>query len=71
MATQFIINNKGERTAVIVPMREYEDMLHQHHLNLELTDDYKTMIELMIEQETNGDARYVTYENIKERFQRK
>lgn len=50
MATQFITNDKGERTAVIVPINEYEDMLHQHHLNLELTDDYKVMMDKMLEQ---------------------
>jgi hypothetical protein len=40
MATQFITNDKGEKTAVIIPITEYKDLLHQHHLNLELTDEY-------------------------------
>ncbi len=31
MATQFITNDKGEKTAVIIPITEYEDLLHQHH----------------------------------------
>lgn len=48
MTTQFITNNKGERTAAIIPISEYEDLLHQHHLNLELTDEYKTMMDDML-----------------------
>jgi hypothetical protein len=68
MATQFITNNKGEKMAVIVPITEYEDMLHQHHLNLELTDDYKKMIDTMLEQEDNGKAQYVQFSDIKNRF---
>jgi hypothetical protein len=68
MTTQFITNNKGEKTAVIVPITEYEDLLHQHHLNLELTDDYKKMMDLMLEQENSGKAGYVSFETIKDRF---
>ena len=40
MATQFIINSRGEKTAAIVPINEYEDLLHKHHLKFELTDEY-------------------------------
>ena len=36
MPIQFITNNKGEKTAAIVPIGEYENLLHQHHLGLEL-----------------------------------
>ena len=68
MATQFITNDKGEKTAVIVPITEYEDMLHQHHLNLELTDDYKKMIDTMLEQEDSGKAQFVQFSDIKNRF---
>ncbi|MDB5145159.1 MAG: hypothetical protein JWQ66_3872 [Mucilaginibacter sp.] len=68
MATQFITNNKGEKTAVIIPITEYEDLLHQHHLNLELTDEYKAMIDIMIGQEENGKAKYVPFNDIKNRF---
>jgi len=68
MTTQFITNNKGERTAAIIPISEYEDLLHQHHLNLELTDEYKTMMDDMLEQENRGRAEYVFYKNIKDRF---
>ncbi len=50
METQFIVNNKGERTAVVLSIEDYENLLHQHHLNLELTDEYKLMIDGMIEQ---------------------
>ena len=56
MSTQFITNGKGEKTAVIIPINEYEDLLHQHHLDLELTDEYKAMIDTMIKQEENGKA---------------
>ncbi|MDB5136611.1 MAG: hypothetical protein JWP37_3214 [Mucilaginibacter sp.] len=71
MATQFITNNKSEKTAVIIPITEYEDLLHQHHLNLELTDEYKTMMDTMLEQESSGKVHYVSFENIKNRFQGK
>ncbi|MDB5156725.1 MAG: hypothetical protein JWR50_1432 [Mucilaginibacter sp.] len=68
MTTQFIINDKGEKTAAIVPINEYEDLIHQHHLNLELSDDYKQMIDKMIAQEENGQAKFVSAEDIKSRF---
>jgi len=71
MTTQFITNNKGEKTAVIIPVSEYEDLLHQHHLNLDLTDGYKIMMDTMLEQENSGKGEYVSFSNIKERFQRK
>jgi hypothetical protein len=71
MSTQFITNDKGEKTAVIIPITEYEDLLHQHHLNLELTDEYKTMMNNMLEQEDNGKATYVSFDDIKNRFLRK
>ncbi|RYY36011.1 MAG: hypothetical protein EOP46_08025 [Sphingobacteriaceae bacterium] len=71
MATQFITNDKGERTAVIVPINEYEDMLHQHHLNLDLTDDYKAMIDKMLEEEANGGVKYVSADVIKGCFRKK
>jgi hypothetical protein len=71
MATQFITNNKGEKTAVIIPVSEYEDLLHQHHLNLDLTDGYKTMMDTMLEQENSGKGEYISFSNIKERFQHK
>jgi hypothetical protein len=71
MSAQFITNYKGEKTAVIVPISEYENLLHQHHLNLELTDEYKTMIDKMLEQANNGKAKYVAYEHIKSRFSAK
>jgi len=71
MATQFITNEKGEKTAVIIPISEYEDLLHHHHTNLELTDDYKAMIDSMLEEEDQGKATYVSFEHIKSRFQAK
>lgn len=71
MATQYIVNDKGEKTAVIVPINEYENLLHQHHQDLELTDEYKSMIDLMLQQEENGQANYVSLSNIKDQFLRK
>jgi len=68
MSTQFITNSKGEKTAVILPINEYEDLVHQHHLNLELTDEYKTMIDNMLQQEADGLAQYVSLNDIKNRF---
>jgi len=68
MNTQFIINDKGEKTAVIIPIAEYEDMLHQHHSDLELTDEYKSMIDVMLQQEVNNEAQYVSLDSIKNNF---
>ncbi|WP_295714459.1 hypothetical protein [Mucilaginibacter sp.] len=68
MTTQFITNDKGEKTAVIIPISEYEDLLHQHHLNLELTDEYKTMMDRMLDEEDSGKAEYISFQNIKNRF---
>jgi hypothetical protein len=68
MTTQFITNDKGEKTAAIIPIKEYEILLHQHHLNLELTDEYKSMIDAMLDQEGSGQAKYVSFENIRNRF---
>jgi PHD/YefM family antitoxin component YafN of YafNO toxin-antitoxin module len=71
MATQFITNDKGEKTAVIIPIDEYENLLHQHHLNLDLTDEYKKMMDGMLEEENDGRAEYMSYTIIRDRFQRK
>lgn len=68
MTTQFITNDKGEKTAVIIPFNEYEDMVHQHHLNLELTDEYKSMIDGMLQHETDGQTKYISLNDIKSRF---
>ena len=68
MSTQFITNEKGKKTAVIIPINEYEDLLHQHHLDLELTDEYKTMIDSMLKEEENGQANYTPFQHIKKRF---
>jgi hypothetical protein len=71
MTTQFVTNTKGEKTAVIIPISEYENLLHQHHLNLELTDEYKAMIDTMLEEEGSEKVQYIPYKNIKDRFLRK
>lgn len=71
MTTQFIINDRGEKTAAIVPIDEYENLLHQHHIDLEVSDEYKLMIDKMLKEETNGDAHYISAESIKNRFMNK
>jgi hypothetical protein len=71
MTTQFIVNDKGEKTAAIVPIGEYENLLHQHHLNLEVSDEYKSMIDQMINDEANGTAKFTSAESIKSRFMNK
>ena len=71
MTTQFIANGKGKKTAIIITISEYEDLLHRHHVNLELSDGYKLMIDAMLDEENNGKAEYVSYKDIKDKFQRK
>jgi hypothetical protein len=71
VTTQFITNVKGEKTAVIIPIAEYEELLHQRHLNLELTDEYKTLMDTMLEKEDNGIVEYVSFKSIKDHFQNK
>jgi hypothetical protein len=68
MTTQFIVNDKGEKTAAIVPIDEYENLLHQHHIDLEISDEYKLMIDKMLDEEANDEAVYVSAESIKNRF---
>ena len=68
MATQYIVNDRGEKTAVIVPINEYENLLHQHQFGLELSDEYKAMIDQMVEKENNGQASYVSFKKIKDQF---
>jgi len=68
MTTQFVVNDKGEKTAAIVPMNEYEDLLHKHHLALELTDEYKTMIDQMLAEDDSDD---IDFKTIEQRFKRK
>ena len=70
MANQFITNESGEKTSVIIPIGEYEDLVHSHHINLELTDEYKLMIDNMLAQEEKGTMKYVSLAHIKSRFQR-
>jgi len=68
MTTQFITNDKGQKTAVIIPIAEYEDLVHHHHSDLELTDEYKAMIDAMLQEEAEGKDEYVSLEDIKARF---
>lgn len=67
MATQFITNNKGEKTAVVLSLEEYGDLLTQKSPS-ELTEDYKAMMDEMLEEEEKGTAEYISYKTVKERF---
>ena len=65
MSIEFIINDDGEKIAAIVPITEYENLLHKRHLNLEVTNEYKTMIDEMLQQEADGSAKYISLNDIK------
>ncbi|MGF7076743.1 hypothetical protein [Mucilaginibacter sp. 3215] len=68
MAIQFITNQKGKKTAVIIPISEYENLLYQRHINLELTDEYKAIIDSMLEEEGKGEAKYISFGQIKKTY---
>ena len=68
MKPQLITNDKDEKTAAIVSITEYEDLLHKRHLTLKVTDGYKVMIDKMLAEEENDKAKYVSFDNIKARF---
>lgn len=67
MATQFIVNEKGEKTAVLLSLEEYEKLINQHK-QYELTDDYKLMMDEMLAEEENGTAKYISHQEIENRF---
>jgi hypothetical protein len=71
MSIQFITNYRGEKIAAIIPINEYENLLHKRHLSLNLTDDYKQMVDKMLDEENTGKAQFVSYQSIKDRFLRK
>ncbi|MEX8548254.1 MAG: hypothetical protein V5804_11690 [Mucilaginibacter sp.] len=68
MATQFIVNDKGEKTAVVLSLEDYEILLNRGNIDFELSDEYKAMIDNMTTQEENGQAKYKTLEEIQGRF---
>jgi hypothetical protein len=68
MATQYIVNDKGEKTAVIVPINEYENLLHQHQYDLELSDGYKSMINQVMDKEDHEKVRYITFKDVKKQL---
>ncbi|WP_299288623.1 hypothetical protein [uncultured Mucilaginibacter sp.] len=68
MATQFIVNEKGEKTGVVLSLEDYEILLNRGNINFELSDEYKTMIDNMTRQEENGKAEYKTLKEIQTRF---
>lgn len=68
MATQFVTDENGKRTSVIISIEDYENLLHQHQRDLELTDDYKKMMDEMLLKEDDGTATYVSADHIKSKF---
>lgn len=67
MATQFIVNDKGEKTAVVLSLEEYEQLLNRN-IPSTLSNEYKSMIDQMMAEEENGTAEYKSYQEIKDRF---
>jgi len=49
-------------------MTEAEFLIHQNHLHLKPTDEYKGMMDKMLEEEASGEAKYVSLEDIKKKF---
>jgi hypothetical protein len=70
MTTQFIVNEKGERTSVIIPIDEFEDFINRNLNHLEPTAEYKAMMDQMIKEEEEGTAEYVSLEEIEKIFPR-
>ena len=68
MDIQFILNDQGEKTSVIITINEYEGFLHKRHQNLELTEEYKIMIDEMMEQEAKQTPQYLSLADIKKTF---
>lgn len=68
MATQFIVNDKGEKTAVVLSLEDYENLLNRGNIDFELSDEYKSMIDNMTKLEENGQAKYKTMQEIQTRF---
>lgn len=68
METQFIVNDKGEKTAVVLSLKDYENLLNRSNFDLELSDEYKAMIDNMSKLEENGKAEYKTLQEIQTRF---
>ena len=68
MKPQFITNYKGEKTAAIIPITDFEDLLHKRHLTLEVTEGYKGMIDKMLDEEEDDTTKYVSFETIKAKF---
>lgn len=63
-----IVNDKGEKTAVVLSLEDYENLLNRGNFDFELSDEYKAMIDNMTMQEENGQAEYKTLQEIQTRF---
>ena len=62
--TKFIIDSAGEKIAAIILVNEYEDFLHRRHMKLELTMEYKNMIDTTFQQETSQTTKYLSLNDI-------
>ena len=71
MTTQFIVNEKGERTSVIIPIDEFEELINIAQVHLEPGPKYKAMIDQMLKEEEEGAAEYVSLEEIEKILPRK
>jgi hypothetical protein len=71
MTTQFIVNEKGERTSVIIPIDEFEDLLNAAQVHMEPGPKYKAMMDQMLKEEEDGTATYVSLEEIEKILPRK
>jgi len=70
MDIRFILDSKGEKTAIIIPINEYEDFLYRSHRVLEITDEYKNMIDAILIEEDEQTVSYLTLVDIRKRFKR-
>ncbi|MES2108508.1 MAG: hypothetical protein V4577_07170 [Bacteroidota bacterium] len=70
MDIRFILDSKGEKTAIIILINEYEDFLYRSHRVLEITDEYKNMIDAILIEEDEQTVSYLTLVDIRKRFKR-
>ena len=71
MTTQFIVNEKGERTSVIIPINEFEELISAAQIHMEPGPKYKAMMDQMLKEEKDGTAEYVSLEEIEKILPRK
>ncbi len=67
MASKFIVNEKGEKTTVVLSLEEYQSLVKQPK-HYELNNEYKLMIYEMVIEEENGTVKYISYPEVKNWF---